>query len=25
VTERDGRRPASHRAAFGGGPVFPPD
>jgi NAD(P)-dependent dehydrogenase (short-subunit alcohol dehydrogenase family) len=24
VTERDGRQPASHRAAFGGGPVFPP-
>ncbi|MFC0864476.1 SDR family NAD(P)-dependent oxidoreductase [Sphaerimonospora cavernae] len=24
VTEKDGRRPASHRAAFGGGPVFPP-
>ncbi|WP_433212559.1 SDR family NAD(P)-dependent oxidoreductase [Microtetraspora malaysiensis] len=23
VTERDGRVPASHRAAFGGGPVFP--
>ncbi|MCC5578007.1 SDR family NAD(P)-dependent oxidoreductase [Microtetraspora sp. AC03309] len=23
VTERDGRVPASHRTAFGGGPVFP--
>lgn len=25
VTERDGRAPVSHRSAFGGGPVFPPD